>query len=1486
MIKVVISGSRKSRERDIISECFKHYFKEDVSCYDCNEHITNVSEVEKQEEINQRIRECDWYVLVANTVRYGQYTKMEWDTVVNSLKGSNREIIISVVKCTNPERSSQVQNIQDSGPFTFDDFETSLEDHGYEKQFYLEYTFHDTEFASLKNAVTQEINNALNKNIVMKVCSKSLADIRPSDIFANLYRTNPNNGFDDDFYLKRNSVDDKLDRSDGFVILTGAPASGKTRAVYEYLKRACERERKSGEVISRIIVVDFCNISAVLGSLERYEQWKNEIKAYRHKDISEYIFIFDQITDILRDTGAIREFNKLYSLAVEKLNARILATSLIEPFKTLSDNKDFAPVPTEIRIHKLNMETDYEFCEEMKRIYGEDSLNDVKRAVIGDYIPKLKKYNTSIIKAIEGSVLSDDIEAFVKAFNVVNLFRKGNIWPLGLVLAVAQKILSKKLDDRQVKDLLEFFNTNNILHEYTAVRTHSILGIRINHEQLYDYDGEQLKMLLPAHWTIIIGNDYIWQYLTEQKYVMDWTVQENMKCAIDWYCESFFDQTPIATLRRIIIRSPAVKMALKYRANTNFIQEYVIAKIASMYNNMTFEQKEMNELIATVLHRSLNMEVLSEWYDEFVAISEKKFTLDETVVAEIMGFAQYQSQSIQEQLKNFLKGKGWNFEDKSYTSIYYHKRLIQYMGTFEEIEEHMNSYVQEVSGQISSDTELLVQDKKSLIDAIVRKCKSVNELEKALEWSKELGLLLDKYFFRTLEKVVNNVKSLSVKENRKLLELLENFFTKNVSALPSDLICYYILKLSNSFSNSLNIYRKYEETLSMNTTLNDRCISAMLSSTKSWEFSYIYKFFFKDRKLIRKIPQISRNLLLKNLDFNSAMAALELLFDSSDADSTPDIYTMISLLNTNLGYLSSAKYKNHQDDKSNADKFIIELTYQNLLQILEHPRLKKIGRIDQALAQIIQCCISENQEQYVLNTYVKPSYLACHDSRTISGQDRNADSYWQNRFLEPEIAISRIRRTSVTDLDWIFKYTTRVMDNMFQSGKIIEPDIINCYFGKIVSLREGCTAITSCQYDDYRKKMEQYLQSQIKLNEYSDPLTRMECIIKDEFFYQAYYRVYPEKIVVCCDGKYIIDKNVLDSIPTELVSEKFIPHLLSGVAIFMDETALSNVEEWLIENFQDFCWSFNALRIVKKKYPEYKFHASKHRMQVEGDSRKDEQADNGIPLKKFISDATKAIKDAEAKEKYTVAQKYISQFDGLLQTLEEYKKKNPDYMPSYIHMHDLLKSTVTTSVQILNFLDIVFLRYGLPITATLWKSALEGIVKKIKFGPDKGNREVLAEKIDSLYQKYPDLILNDRTTMLCHLNIYSGKRKKVWFADISLDDGLLTVMDICELIRHNELFADNMLGYISLMKRYHALSKAMLGQAVHNETYGHFLIGCVKNYNVELSTEIKREICEMSGYSVKSKAFTYKLKSIYNEFQDMLNDMRTFTDVSHLETLL
>ena len=138
MIKVVISGSRKSRERDIISECFKHYFKEDVSCYDCNEHITNVSEVEKQEEINQRIRECDWYVLVANTVRYGQYTKMEWDTVVNSLKGSNREIIISVVKCTNPERSSQVQNIQDSGPFTFDDFETSLEDHGYEKQFYLE----------------------------------------------------------------------------------------------------------------------------------------------------------------------------------------------------------------------------------------------------------------------------------------------------------------------------------------------------------------------------------------------------------------------------------------------------------------------------------------------------------------------------------------------------------------------------------------------------------------------------------------------------------------------------------------------------------------------------------------------------------------------------------------------------------------------------------------------------------------------------------------------------------------------------------------------------------------------------------------------------------------------------------------------------------------------------------------------------------------------------------------------------------------------------------------------------------------------------------------------------------------------------------------------------------------------------------------------------------------------------------------------------
>ena len=75
MIKVIISGSRYANERKIVSSIFEERFG--YGCcklYDCNEEMTDINEVNKQEEINGFIRECDWFIFFATSKNYGRYT--------------------------------------------------------------------------------------------------------------------------------------------------------------------------------------------------------------------------------------------------------------------------------------------------------------------------------------------------------------------------------------------------------------------------------------------------------------------------------------------------------------------------------------------------------------------------------------------------------------------------------------------------------------------------------------------------------------------------------------------------------------------------------------------------------------------------------------------------------------------------------------------------------------------------------------------------------------------------------------------------------------------------------------------------------------------------------------------------------------------------------------------------------------------------------------------------------------------------------------------------------------------------------------------------------------------------------------------------------------------------------------------------------------------------------------------------------------------
>lgn len=1504
MIKVIVSGSRFSREREIIINLLQTKMQASVDCYDCEAVPTSIIEGGKQAEIDQRVRECDWFILVANTVTCGKYTAQEWDAALNAIRGNRANKVVTVFRCVNPDASAAAQNIPEDGIFKFEDLFLKAEETGLGVQFLVDYTYRrDGLFESLKYVVSRQIELVMNSDLLMRTISSPITQITARDVYTNSYRVEAEYGFDENVYLIRQSVDGELaikSRSHKFIIITGSPASGKTRALYEYLKLL------RSNPANRYVVVNEFNLEEIAQTLKSFDKWVRATPGARSAHLEEYYFIIDQIGDILYKKENLEYFSDLYNVVVQ-YNGHIFATSLVEPYENLKRDQILPDEAARIHIKKLDETTDSEFNEELKKRYGNDEdWGKGTNQVIGDYIKGLRSYKDSISDSVRKSGQEKNIVAFIKAFNIINLFRKGNVWPLGLVLTVAEKIIDNEADREKLPDVLNFFKTNHILHPYSSIKF--LNSWKIERGKKFAYDGEMLSMLVNPCILIKIDNDYIWQYLRTEKYALDCSDEEKMKQYMEWYCDAFFNDVPLPTLRRIITRSPALIYALKYNAGTNFVRDFVIGRIYELYTGGSeYSHEEMGEMVAYVLHRSSSLDELKQNYDYFVQVMGVDFALNEKTVAELMGFAQHKTSGIKKQLKEFLTAKGWDFSQQR-ISYYYHRRMIQYLDTFSEVESYMNDNVllDPVLNQTEPDPELMMANKKHFICTVVSKCRSVYNLKKVFEWALRIGVQLDKFFLKTLVDTAKSSYLLNGRENLAMMECVCDNMTLQMTSLPTLIICFYTLKMSATFMNSLAIYRRFEQELQADPAMHTRCMSLMMESVNNYEFSYVYRFLFKDGKLQYPLHLISRNLLLERLDFNSAMVLYDLLYDSSDENSTPDIYTLCSLLKVNIDNLKSASYKRITDERFNDNKtgisIIESLIYQNLLQILHHPYTKKVTELDWALPQILICCLSASQEEYVVKNYIKPAYRE-YDMMKTSGKlsqtqyDERVDAWWEDKLTTAEVAVSRIKRRLWTDMDQVHTYLTSIVDKMLGTSKPVPPDVLNCYMNKLFSFNQVEHPeynVSKETLNALRARLDSYLNERFRLPGSDTSVSKFDRIIKDEYFYPAYYRVFPEKIVVKDQDKYVIDKETLNAIPKDFIDKKLYSHILEGVAYFMGEEVLNDILPWLFSTAPNFSVYAPSKEFITKAFPGYNISAARSGSEKK---KKDEGArENDLSwrfLNQFVSKYMKNPEDAKEA---------VKEFWSLLDLVEDKKNREPDSVPGYATLHKLLKLkekkdsrnhkvrwTLINTTQVLDFLQIVFLDEDLPLTPTLWKSALECIVHNAKHSYDKNQKGKVAEWIEYLYSGNPNLIIDDQTTLAYRLNVSSKDKKKEILEKILSTDKFMTILDLSLIIQHHYLFDSEkrMADYMSLMKRYHELYLSMVGEIEYGETYGHFLTGCAYNWEFLSCNEQKEFIYQMSKYNRYSKSFSGKLCRMEEKYDRMVEDLKETlgVDVSHLRAL-
>lgn len=183
-----------------------------------------------------------------------------------------------------------------------------------------------------------------------------------------------------------------------------------------------------------------------------------------------------------------------------------------------------------------------------------------------------------------------------------------------------------------------------------------------------------------------------------------------------------------------------------------------------------------------------------------------------------------------------------------------------------------------------------------------------------------------------------------------------------------------------------------------------------------------------------------------------------------------------------------------------------------------------------------------------------------------------------------------------------------------------------------------------------------------------------------------------------------------------------------------------------------------------------------------------------------------------------------------MEQIKQVKNTFPDSTPNIGLLHQLLKSRTIPSNLSVQIIEDIFLKVGLPITSSLWKSVLEGIKYRIRYYKEE---EKVYTEILRLKKQYSNLIFEDTTTLIYQLSIFRKEKNTQMklFEQIKSSTNFLSVVDYSELIRMPNLYTDNFNKYINNMTQYRELYKIIYHKLHITDTFHHFIVRCINNYS-------------------------------------------------------
>lgn len=1078
-LKIVISTSRYNTEKkNVIEELERLKASRQVaidSIYDCEQHCTVIGRVAKQEGINKTvIPQCDWFLLLAPLNHVGRQTALEFLAACYACR-DNGSPVINLFRCKNPIAAAVGQH-----PFSRAKKDVEVErllavakrilhtGPHYE----VDYNYSDDD-SSLKYKIGDEYDKICREKLFHTQQFSALAckgdEITARELYYDKNRAEERFGFCREMYLFRNSVDGRLteavESKTKIVVVTGAPGSGKTRAIYECVRRVLADEN--------VVLLHPKNVGDVMERIAFLEE--------KSDGDENYYIVCDQIKDVFSsmEEKAVRQF---FRTLVRTPRLFLLASSVRHSYNVFLEN--FSVLKEWFGDRFLTQLID------IPAISKDEDKNNIqawlshnfpaeKGETIGDYIPGLNDYVDRIVgdlyeKTVD-SPFGPYLAAFFRAVQITSMFRRTT--PLFIPVMILRKEYeedSERLFVRQCMQILNYLIDKNCIEvwkETDGEGRKKDICVRLSErmfdfDEIEEYDGEEMESILPVDYVYSV-NELVWQAMQEKEderrareeetpFSYDMNRDAEIKQCMKLFYKTF--PTP-KSLERIL---PRVPRTVGEGSNLSAIRKFVRNKVG-----VFAKTSPGNDSVKLTYNMLIGR--ADDW-DEVEALLREMETAgmepDENTLGELYRYAAIHC-SVDDAVSGFLR----SFQEKQGIAdglyLLYRKLLFQ-TNTFQEGVEFLREHAFVSKARLyAGDTQSLSHwNGQRIFRLLSRRAESYDDWKRLLQLYDDVSFEIDNVvLFSWVRSARHHVGRL--KEICQMLLIDEPTWQVGIREQRYELLIAYLIMNAPDFDTSVYFYdQNYDRTGND----NYRLLALCFKNCNNWDYQRAVRYLDRvERRTAEKrqtVPAIIYNQLVGIAPTHDDACYF------MDRIKRIDSFTLSNLLQDILR--TSGK-----DEK----RFIYAY------DLIERPQFRPLRSDIHVVAVLFALATHIGHEEYILSMAGRESGNEYEAQKTI-------------RMIEASDEIASIRmRKPYRGLEEAYQLFLDARKRRLSDAHKVKSDIYSTIANRIHSEKEEL------------ETKEKYRREWIEIVRKDD-----DRIVKDEHFYSAVYRFYRLDAVVC-DGR-------------------------------------------------------------------------------------------------------------------------------------------------------------------------------------------------------------------------------------------------------------------------------------------------------------------------------------------------------------------------------